>query len=264
MMKTRSIGQMAKEAGISTRTLHHYDEIALLHPSHRANNGYRFYSDSDSQRLHDILFYRAIGFSLNEIEHLLEVSSMERQQLLWQQREQLIEHMDRLERMRVQLDDALSVKDNAQNKERSEMKEENRFDVFDGFDPDRHSAEAEKKWGGTDAYKESARRTKSYSEEDWKRYRCESDQLNQEMVKLMGEGCQADSGQAQEVAEKMCLLFDQWFYPCSREMHANLGEMYVTDERLWPLMTRCSLDLPHLFGMLPELIWRIADCPSEE
>jgi DNA-binding transcriptional MerR regulator len=230
----RPIGRGSR---ISIRTLRYYDEIGLLHPSHRADNGYRFYSDSNSQRLHNILFYRALGFSLVEIKQLLKASARDRQQLLLQQREQLRVHMARLERMQIQLDEALSAQErvkslhSAENREEKEMKQENRFDVFDGFDPDRHSAEAEEKWGSADAYTESARRTKSYSDLDWKRHRSGSDQLNQEMKKLMEEGCQADSGQAQDVAEKVRLLIDQWFYPCSKEMHANLAEMYVTDER---------------------------------
>lgn len=230
-MKTQSIGQLAKNSGVSIRTLRHYDDVGLLHPSYRADNGYRFYSDSDSQRLHDILFYRALGFSLNEIKQLLSVASSDRRRLLLEQREQLNAHITRLERMQIQLDEALSEQDSAENTVSTEMKQDNQFDVFDGFDPDSFAAEAEERWGDTDAYKESKRRTSSYSDEDWQRYRSEWDQLNQDMVQIMKEGCSVSSERALEVVEKMRLLIDQWFYPCSKKMYANLGEMYVADER---------------------------------
>jgi len=234
-MQAKSIGQLAKKAGVSIRTLRHYDEVGLLSPSHRADNGYRFYSASDSQRLHDILFYRALGFSLSEIKKLLSTSPADRyQHLLWQ-RDQLKAHMSRLERMQIQLDTALQAHRNSRaDKVKSEskiMQKQNEFDVFDGFDPDQYAAEAEEKWGDTDAYKESAKRANSYSDEDWQRYKAELHALNQEMVTLMNDAVQADSEQAQQLAEEMRLQIDHWFYPCSRTMHAQLGEMYVADER---------------------------------
>lgn len=236
-MKAKSIGQLAKIAGVSVRTLRHYDDVGLLRPSHRSGNGYRMYSNSDCQRLHDILFYRALGFSLLEIQQLLDESDANRRQKLQGQRRLLLEHIDRLKDMQIQLEAALLEQDELQNAhsenelERKEMKTGSNFDVFNGFDPDKYAQEAEERWGDTDAYRVSTQRTRSYTEEDWKRYRQEWDQLNQDMVDVMNEGSQADSEQARAIANKMRLMIDQWFYPCSLEMHAQLGEMYVADER---------------------------------
>lgn len=47
----------------------------------------------------------------------------------------------------------------------------------------------------------------------------------------MARGLAADDQAVLEVVEKMRMMIDTWFYPCSRQMHANLGEMYVQDER---------------------------------
>lgn len=54
-----TVGQLAKLAGVSVRTLHHYDDLGLLRPAHVASNGYRLYRRAEAERLQDILFYRA-------------------------------------------------------------------------------------------------------------------------------------------------------------------------------------------------------------
>lgn len=61
-----SVGQASGFAGISVRTLHHYDRTGLLSPTERSAAGYRLYSDADLARLQQILFYRELGFSLEE------------------------------------------------------------------------------------------------------------------------------------------------------------------------------------------------------
>jgi DNA-binding transcriptional MerR regulator len=66
------IGELAKQTGLSIRTLHYYDEIGLLSPSHRTEVGHRLYSDQDIIRLQQILSLRQLGFSLHEIRECLE------------------------------------------------------------------------------------------------------------------------------------------------------------------------------------------------
>lgn len=223
-MKEYTVSQAAQEANVSVRTLHHYDQIDLLSPSSRAANGYRYYTEADLSRLYDILFYRALGLSLKQIAQVLQDASEDRHALLILQRQQLDEHIERLQRMRRQLIDTLE-------KEEQVMAKDKKFDVLEGFDPDQYEDEVKEKWGQTDAYKESARRTKQYSKDDWARYKQEANNLNEQMAALMDDGHYPDSAEALAVVEKMRLQIDTWFYPCSRAMHAQLGEMYVMDAR---------------------------------
>ena len=58
------------------------------------------------------------------------------------------------------------------------MTKEEMFEVFDGFDPAEHEDEAKERWGHTEAYKESARRTKGYTKADWERFKVESEDIN--------------------------------------------------------------------------------------
>lgn len=66
-MSEHTVGEVARLAGVSVRTLHHYDEIGLLPPSGRSESGYRLYSAADVERLRRILFYRELDFPLEEI-----------------------------------------------------------------------------------------------------------------------------------------------------------------------------------------------------
>src|SRR2546423_6123298 len=61
------VGQLAKRTGISVRTLHHYDQIGLLTPSHRTEAGHRLYDRDDVVRLQQIVMLRQLGFALDEI-----------------------------------------------------------------------------------------------------------------------------------------------------------------------------------------------------
>jgi DNA-binding transcriptional MerR regulator len=66
------VGELAKRTGVSVRTLHHYDEIGLLSPSHRSESGYRLYTQADVVRLQQVRSLRTLGFSLEEIGAFLK------------------------------------------------------------------------------------------------------------------------------------------------------------------------------------------------
>ena len=71
-MKEYSVGDLARLAGVSVRTLHHYDEIGLLRPRHVGAKGYRSYGQDEAERLQEILFYREVGMALADIARLLD------------------------------------------------------------------------------------------------------------------------------------------------------------------------------------------------
>ncbi len=77
-METRieeyTVGELARAAGVSVRTLHHYDAIGLIKPAHVASNGYRIYRHAEALQLQEVLFYRAAGIPLREISFLMNES----------------------------------------------------------------------------------------------------------------------------------------------------------------------------------------------
>ena len=102
--------------------------------------------------------------------------------------------------------------------------------MFDGFE-NPYAEEAEQRWGHTDAYKQSAQRTKSYVPEDWQRIKVESGGITQRFAELMRAGEPAGGGAAVALAEEHRTHISRWFYDCSPQMHRGLGEMYVADPR---------------------------------
>ena len=89
LMEAFTVGQVAETFGVTVRTLHHYDEVGLLHPSERTPAGYRLYTGEDLQRLSTIVVYRRLDFSLEEIGELLDADGAEVIDHLRRQREEV-------------------------------------------------------------------------------------------------------------------------------------------------------------------------------
>src|SRR5690606_7874360 len=94
-----SVGDVARLAGVTVRTLHHYDEIGLLSPSGRSSAGYRRYAEADLERLHQILTYRELGFSLEQIAQILADPGTDLMDHLRRQHRLLRERLERLKKI---------------------------------------------------------------------------------------------------------------------------------------------------------------------
>ncbi len=94
-----------------------------------------------------------------------------------------------------------------------------------------YAEEARERWGHTDAYKESARRTKEYGPEKMAALKAELDDIEAGFAEAMASGAPADGERAMDLAEEGRLHIDRWYYPCSTDVHANLAEMYTADAR---------------------------------
>ena len=224
-MDTTTIGDVARLSGITVRTLHHYDDIGLLTPSERRPNGYRGYTDADISRLQQILAYRELDLGLDEIIRILDDPS-DTVTALGQVRRRVDEQLARLTRIAASLDAALQSE-----KEGMPMTPEERLEAFGDFDPEEFADETEERWGETDAYRESARRTKAYTATEWQHHAAETDEIYQALLALKTDGVPADSAEAAALVDAHRQSITKWFYDCSPEIHAGLGAMYVADER---------------------------------
>src|SRR5580693_668450 len=66
-----TVNKLAKLSGVSVRTLHFYDEIGLLKPAYYGDNNYRYYEEAQLLMLQQILFFRELGFQLNDIQRII-------------------------------------------------------------------------------------------------------------------------------------------------------------------------------------------------
>lgn len=226
MSAKHTVSQVARMAHVSVRTLHHYDEIGLLKPSGRTANGYRLYGEEDLARLHQILLFRQLGFSLEAIRRLLDDPTFEQRDALLSQRALLVEQTRKTEAIIRAVDKAIEALEGGRAMSRDEM-----FDGFEEFDHARYEAEAKERWGHTDAYEESARRTKRYKKEDWARIKAEGEAIVEQLAKLLERSVGPEENEAMELAEAHRRHIDRWFYPCSRMMHTGLADLYMADAR---------------------------------
>ena len=220
-----TVGELSRLTGVTVRALHHYDEIGLVRPSQRTAAGYRLYDEPDVLRLQQVLVLRELGVPLDQIGAAIDAAS-DRAALLRSHRTALAEKRARLDAMLSAVDPALAVLERG-----TQMTPEDFKAMFDGFNPADHEDEARERWGNTDAYKESARRTKQYGKPEWQAIRDESAAIYARLAQLMQQGAAASDPAVQAAVEDHRKHIDRWFYPCSRQMHRGLGEMYVADAR---------------------------------
>jgi DNA-binding transcriptional MerR regulator len=219
----RTVSEVAELTGVTVRTLHHYDELGLLRPSERSDAGYRLYSYDDLARLREILIWRRLGFSLNEIRSLLDDPAYDRPSALERQRELVRAEIERLATLAAAVEEAIDAELSGTRLEETTM--------FERFDPSEYDDEVRECWGHTDAYRESARRTREYGDAEWEEIRREAAEIVVGLVELMRAGELATGEAARALAERHREHLSRWFYPCSPSMHRALGDMYVADER---------------------------------
>lgn len=221
-----SVGQVSRLAGVTVRTLHHYDGIGLLRPGERTRAGYRRYTDDDLLRLQQVLLYRELGFPLEEIAVILDEPHSDELTHLRRQHELLLRRSERLREMIAAVERAVEAR--TMN---IRLTPEERFEAFGDFQPEDHDAEVERRWGDTSEYAESRRRVSSYTKADWLELKAEGEALMGDLVAAFKAGLPADGRQAMDLAERHRGHISRWFYTCSYEVHQGLGELYVSDPR---------------------------------
>jgi DNA-binding transcriptional MerR regulator len=225
-MDANTVGAVADLTGVSVRTLHHYDHIGLVVPSIRTPAGYRCYTDADIERLHLVLVYRSVGMPLDEIRALLDDPDADVLEHLRRQHALLSEQAERLQQTIKAVEELM----NAHHKG-IQLTAEEQVEIFGttAFGEE-YAAEAEERWGETDAWKQSQQRVSQFSKQDWIAIKAEGDALLEALAQAKRRGVEPGSPEADELAGRHRVSIAR-FYDCGDEMHRNLVEMYLADER---------------------------------
>lgn len=149
------VSDVAKLTGVTVRTLHYYDEIGLLPPSGVTSSGYRVYNDADLEVLQQILFFRELDFSLEDIRAIMQNPAYEKETALQKQKALLVQKRNRLDRLIALVDKTL--------KGERDMS----FKQFDTTKIDeakqQYAAEVKQRWGNTAAYAEYEKKSAGYN-----------------------------------------------------------------------------------------------------
>ncbi|MFI7587593.1 MerR family transcriptional regulator [Spongisporangium articulatum] len=221
-----SVGEVARAAGVTVRTLHHYDRIGLLSPGRRGGGEYREYGPDDVARLQRILAYRELGFGLDDVARLLDAPDEDPVARLRAQLALVRMRMEHLRQVAAVLEKTMEAHAMGIRLTPGEM-----LEVFGEHDPTEHAAEAEERWGDTDSYRESQRRTAGYTRDDWLAIKAEGDEILRRLAELKRSGAAADGSEATDAVEAHRQHVTRWFYELSKEAQVGLGEMYVADPR---------------------------------
>ncbi|MGW0809866.1 MerR family transcriptional regulator [Nonomuraea sp. NPDC002799] len=220
------MGQVARLAGITVRTLHHYDGIGLLTPGERTAAGYRRYADADLTRLQQILLYRELGFGLEEIAVILDEPVIDDLTHLRRQHELLTRKAERLQEVIAAVERAMQARTLG-----IALTPEERLEIFGGFRPEEYEPEVEQRWGETAEYAESRRRAAGYTKADWVRLQAEADAVMVELVAAREAGVPAGGRAAMDLAERHRVHIVRWFHDCGYDLHRCLADLYVDDPR---------------------------------
>lgn len=221
-MTRYSVKQVAELAGVSIRTLHHYDEIGLLKPAERKESGYRYYSREDLLKLQQILFYRELGFELRQIMDILEDPDYNLLNALEFQRAELRKKSGEIRTLIKTLDKTI-----VELKTGKKMKIEEMYSGFSKEEVGEIREEVIQKWG-EDELLNSESRIGKLSKEEWQAVGQKGEQVGKDMAKLL-HLVPADP-KVQEVVKQHYSWLGN-FYEVSKERYLGLADLYVGDER---------------------------------
>lgn len=216
-----TVKQLAKIAGVSIRTIHYYDEIGLLKPAFVKENGYRGYTDTELLQLEQILFFKELEFSLEEIVRIMTASDFDAMAALTDQKKYLELKEAKVKRQITTINKAITtLKGGGKIMQTATTTIQDKMEEY--------KQEAKARWGNTAAYKQSQERTAHWTKADYDRLAEETESLTQELAGTMDKGF--DSPEFQALVEQHHQAIEV-FYDCSPEMYRGLASMYVTDPR---------------------------------
>ena len=215
-----SVGELARRCGCSVRTLHYYDEIGLLHPSEITEAGYRYYDGDAEKALLQILFYRELELPLREIARVVCGSETERTAALRAHRELLLLRRKRMDGLLQALNEALEGKQMKKPKITAEDIQRTKECYAD---------EVRQRWGETDAYRQSEEKNASRTIAQNVQAERDAGDIFTAFAAAMDLDPAGET--AQELVRRWQEHITKYYYDCTKEILACLGEMYVADSR---------------------------------
>ncbi|MFC0674170.1 MerR family transcriptional regulator [Brachybacterium hainanense] len=225
-----TVGRVARLVGVSVRTLHHWEQIGLVVASGRSWSDYRLYDAADVARIHRVLVYRELGLPLAEIGRILDDPQVDPREHLIRQRDLLAERIRRLTRTAHAVEQMIERTTMTHDDPTTALSAEEQARIFGtDWDP-AWQDEARERWGGTEAWTQSARRAASFTTQDWEDVAAQMTALEADLASALGRGVVPGSAEADELAERHREQIGR-HYDCSHGRQVLLARMYTEDPR---------------------------------
>lgn len=217
-----TVKEIADLAGVSTRTIRYYGEVRLLKPAEIRDNGYRYYNNDSLLQLQQILFFREMDFSVNEIARIISQADFDKVLALEQHRDTLLKKKDRLKDLIGTVDRTIEML-----RGKNEMTDK---EIFKGFDEAEYDAEARERWGSSAKFTQSRQRWNSYSEAQKKAIKAEISAITRRMVGE-GPGVSPEDPEVQKAVKAYFDHLNKYFYTCDLASFRALSDLWVEDAR---------------------------------
>ena len=239
IMKAYTVSKLARLAGASVRTLHHYDEIGLLKPSFRSDSGYRKYQREDLLRLQQILFYRELDFSLNEIKDILDDPDYDEIQALVNHRRSIEQRIEKLSNLLNTLDKTLLC----YKEDTMVLTDEELYEGFSKERIERYNREVDEKFG-TGTVQASRERIGKLSKKQGQAVKGEGGAIALEMAELMG--LPPESPEVQKLVKRHHAWIENFWTP-NAESYKGLGREYAANPEFRAFYDKYKVGLADYF-----------------
>lgn len=218
-----TVKKLSKISGVSVRTLHWYDQTGLLKPAFYGANGYRYYEEKQLLLLQQILFFRELGFSLGDIQKLLEQDDFDKIKALIAHREILEQEIDRKKELLKTIDKTIL---HLKGKQTMSDKE-----LFKGFDPERQKEYEQyivKSLGkpAEQLLEKSKRTTAKWDKDEWDDVKAKGDAIHKALAEAIDQDLSPESDEVQTIIHHHYQLIKRFYHP-TKDLYIGLTQLYV-------------------------------------
>ncbi|ARG98567.1 MerR family transcriptional regulator [Legionella micdadei] len=217
-----TVKKLAKISGVSPRTLRFYDEIGLLKPAYYGENQYRYYEEEQLLMLQQILFFRELGFSLNDIQRIIHSDGFDKIEALTEHKSILLEDLKRIKILTKTIDKTIShIRGNLIMSD---------IEMYEGFDPKKQQEyENYLLQTGKVTQKqidESWKNVRHWKKNNWEDHQREGEEINQGLVNAILNGAKPEAKEVQDLIQRHYQWVKKFWTP-TQESYIGLGQMYL-------------------------------------
>jgi DNA-binding transcriptional MerR regulator len=217
-----TVNKLAKLSGVSARTLRFYDEIDLLKPAFYGDNQYRYYEEEQLLMLQQILFFRELGVPLGDIQKIISSNDFNKIEALNTHKSILQSSLEKTETLIKTIDKTIS-----HIKGKLKMRD---AEMYDGFDPVKQQEHEQYMLKmGTLTQKEiddSWMKVRHWKKSNWEKFKQEGEQLNQDLVKAMGNHLKSTDIEVQALIQRHYSWVKNFWTP-TKKTYLGLAQMYL-------------------------------------
>lgn len=219
---TYTVNKLAKLSGVSTRTLHFYDEIGLLKPAYYGDNNYRYYEEAQLLMLQQILFFRELGFQLGDIQRVISSPDFDKVVALESQRKILAQNLDHTKTLIETIDKTIA---HLRGKQPMRLEE-----IFHGFNSEKQKLYEDflvDSGVDQDMINNTKDKIKNWPKEQWMENKKEGDKIHAELVEAINKHLAPSSAEVQNIIKKHYEMTTVFWTP-TRDSYIGLSQLYCS------------------------------------